>query len=204
MTIAIRSLRRAALGAALAALAVPAVAGGLAAPVVEAPVMAPAPVAGPVTGSDWNGGWVGLDLGAGRSSAAGQKHNGSVYGVRGGYDYDLGQWVVGGALSWDKTNLDLGASPDKLKDVARLTVRAGADLGQTLVYAKVGAARASADIGGQSLHDNGWTAGIGADYRLNDRWTVGGELSTDHFNNFGGTATDVNATTASVNFGLHF
>lgn len=204
MMIPATSIRSAGLGVVLAGLALPAFAGGMGAPVVEPPVMAPAPAPAPMVNGDWTGPWMGLDLGTGRSSTSGIKHNGSVYGLSGGYDYDFGQWVVGGALSWDKSNIDLGPAPGKLKDVARLSLRAGADLGPTLVYGTVGAARASADIGGQSLHDTGWTAGIGADYRLNDRWTLGGEVLTDHFKKFGGTASDVNDTTARLTVGLRF
>jgi len=199
-----RQFAKAGLVAAFAVTGLPALAGGMAAPVTEPVVAVPAPAPALVPNGDWTGGYLGADLGVARGSQAGVSHNGGVYGLRGGYDYDLGDWVVGGALSWDKTNLDVGPSGDRLKDVARLSVRAGRDLGQTLVYATAGVARASADIGGVSLHDTGWSAGIGADYRLNDRWTIGGEVLTNRFSKFGGSAADVNATTAAINLGLRF
>ena len=183
-------------------LGLPAFAGGMAAPVVEAPVIAPVDVAAP--SADWSGGWVGGKLGYGRASNGTTSDNGATYGIAGGYDWDFGQWVAGAGLDWDKTDLNLGTGTDKLKDIGRLKFRVGADLGRTLVYATAGPARASANIGGTGLHDNGWFGGIGADYALTDRWTIGGELLTNQFNNFGGTGTDLKATTASVNVGLRF
>lgn len=196
------TIGRAGLAFVVATLAAPVFAGGMAAPVIEPVVAVPAPAA--VLDGNWTGAYVGADLGGARSTQGGNSHNGSVYGLRGGYDLDLGQWVVGGALGWDKTNLGLGTGSDRLNSIARLSARVGRDLGPTLVYATAGVARATADIGGAKLHDTGWSAGIGADYRLNDRWTIGGEVLTNRFSKFGGSALDVNATTASVNLGLRF
>lgn len=182
--------------------ALPALAGGLAEPPVEAPVAAPAPIVAP--GTDWTGGWVGGHLGYGDAEAGAASGSGAVYGLGGGYDYDFGQWVAGAALEWSKTDLDLGTAGDNLDDIARLKFRVGADLGRTLVYATAGPARAGATVGGISDHDNGWFGGIGADWLLNDRWTVGGEILTNQFDDFGGTGTDLEATTATVNVGLRF
>jgi len=186
-----------------AGLAAPAFAGGMAAPKMEPPVaVAPVPVA--PAGTDWTGGWIGADLGYGHAKAGtGNSGHGAVYGLSGGYDYDFGKWVAGVGLDWDKTNIGLNGS-DKLKDVARLKFRAGADLGNTLVYLTAGPERASATVGGVSAHDNGWFGGIGATYALNDQWTVGGELLANRFNNFNGTSTDLKATTATVNVGFRF
>lgn len=187
---------------ALAAFSAPALAGGLAQPVVEAPVAAPAPVVHSPDGN-WTGGHAGLSLGYARGDAGGSSGNHGTYGVNGGYDWDFGQWVAGAALDWNKTDVGLGGS-DKLKDIARLKLRAGADLGRTLVYVTAGPARASATVGGVSGHDNGWFAGVGADYQLNDRWTVGGEVLENKFNNFNSTGNDLKATTAAVNVGFRF
>lgn len=184
----------------------PLFAGGLAEPAPEPTVVAPVVQAAP--SADWTGGWVGARLGYGDASAdstlGSVDGNGATYGLSGGYDWDFGGWVAGVGLDWDKTNLDLGTTGDTLDDIARLKLRAGADLGRTLVYATAGAARASGDIGGVGYHDNGWFGGIGADYALTDRWTVGGEVLTNRFDNFGNTGTDIDATTASVNLGFRF
>lgn len=194
---------KSAFGATLAAmLAVPAFAGGLTDPVVEAPVAAP--VAPIVTGTDWTGGYVGAQLGYADVSATGLDGDGAIYGIRGGYDYDFGNWVLGGRLDYDAADIDLGAGAGSLDSVARLGVRAGADLGRTLIYGIAGGARAEADVGGTDLSDNGWFAGIGADYALTDQWTVGGEILSHQFDDFDNSGVDVDATTAAINVGFRF
>jgi outer membrane immunogenic protein len=187
----------------VAGMAIPALAGGITTPTVEAPVTEPVPVV-QRGGADWTGGWIGGHLGYGDVDAGANGDDGVIYGLGGGYDYDFGSWVAGVGLDWTETDIDLGTGTDQLNDIARLKFRVGADLGRTLVYATAGPARASADIGGVSGHDNGWFGGIGADYALTDQWTVGGELLTNQFDDFNNTGTDIRATTATVNVGFRF
>lgn len=182
--------------------AAPAFAGGLTEPLPETPVAAPVVVEQP--GLDWTGGWVGARLGYGDVSAGADDGNGMIYGLAAGYDWDFGQWVAGAGVDWEKADIDIGTGGDALDSITRLKLRAGADLGRTLVYATAGPAWADATVGGASQDDNGWFAGIGADYALTERWTVGGELLTNQFDDFGGTGTDLEATTATVNVGLRF
>ena len=197
-----RTLTKTGLGALLGGLiAVPALAGGLSAPVAEPPVMAP--VAPVMQGMDWTGGYVGANLGYGRGAAGAASDNGTIYGLRGGYDWDLGNWVVGAGVDWDKTDINFAGS-DKIDSIGRLKLKAGADLGKAQIYATGGAARAEATIGGTGHSDNGWFAGVGAEYALSNQWTVGGEVLTNRFDNFANTGTDVDATTASVNVGFRF
>lgn len=183
------------------ALMTPAMAGGLTSPAPEPTVTAPVAYQSP--SGDWNGGWAALNLGYGHAGAGGASGNGAIYGASGGYDWDLGQWVVGAGVGWDKTNIGLGGG-NGIDDIARLKFRVGSDLGQTLVYATAGAARANATVGGTSGRDTGWFGGIGADYQMAGGWTVGGELLTNRFNNFNGGGTDLRATTATINVGFRF
>ena len=195
-------LTKTALGVAFAgAMALPAFAGGLTEPVAEAPIAAPPPV---IVGTDWTGGYVGGQLGFGDVSATGLDGDGALYGLRAGYDWDFGNWVLGAGVDYDWADIELGGGPDTLDSVARLKLRAGADLGRVLVYGTAGGARAEADIGGASLSDNGWFAGVGAEYLLNDRWSVGGEILTHQFDDFDNSGVDVDATTASLNVGFRF
>ncbi|SPH17740.1 hypothetical protein DEA8626_01267 [Defluviimonas aquaemixtae] len=197
------TLTKAAFAAALAgSTAAPAFAAGLGEPAPEPIVAAPVIPVAPST--DWTGGYVGAQIGYGDVSAPGLDGDGVLYGVRGGYDWDFGGWVLGAGVDYDFADIDLGGGPDNLESVARLKLRVGADLGQTLLYATAGAARAEAEIGGVSRSDNGWFAGIGADYMLNQRWTVGGEILTHQFDDFDGSGIDVDATTASVNASFRF
>ncbi|MCV2870560.1 porin family protein [Defluviimonas sp. WL0002] len=194
-----RKLAYVALAASVAAAA-PAFAGGLSEPVSEPVIQPVVPMA---TGADWTGAYVTGRLGYGDVSDP-SDGNGMTYGIGGGYDWDLGDWVVGVAGNYDATDIDLDATGDSVDSIARLGVRAGRDFGNTLVYATAGAARADATIGGADLSDNGWYAGIGMDYALTDRMTVGGEILTNRFNDFDGTGSDLRATTAAVNLGFRF
>lgn len=188
------------------AMAAPALAGGYVAPVGETPVAAPvaAPVATAVPNGEWTGPWLGAQIGYGDASAGALDGDGAIYGVRGGYDWDFGQWVLGAGIDWDKTDIDLGNAGDNLDSIARLGLRAGYDLGRTLLYVRGGIAQADADIGGVSRDDTGWFAGIGAEYRINDRWSVGGEVLQNQFDDFDNTGTDLDATTAAVTVGFRF
>lgn len=204
MKVAGRGLTILALASAIGATAaVPVMAGGLSAPVMEAPIVAPAPAPARMDG-DWTGGYVGGALSYGRASAGTPDGNGALYGVRAGYDYDFGKFVLGGGLSYDKADIDLSGGAGSLDDVARLHVRAGADLGNTLVYATAGAARASATLGGVSADDTGYFGGVGAEYKFRPNMSVGGEILAHRFGDFNGSATDVKATTAGVNINFRF
>lgn len=198
-----KHLSKSALGLALgAALAAPAFAGGYAEPVVEAPVAAPVVAAAP--NGDWTGGWIGGQVGFGDASAGALDGDGAIYGLRGGYDWDFGQWVLGAGLDWDKADIDLGTAGDNLDSIARLGLRAGYDMGRTLVYVRGGVAQAKADLGGVSRDDTGWFAGVGAEYALNNRWTVGGEVLRNQFDDFDNTGTELDATTAALTVGFRF
>ncbi len=184
------------------AMALPAVAGGYNPPVVEAPVAAPvvAPVSSP--DGDWTGGYVAGQLGWGHSKFGGLDNDSAVYGLRGGYDYDFGKFVLGANLDWNKVDADLGA--DTVNDIARLGLRAGYDMGRTLVYVAAGAARANVDTPTGSVDEDGFYAGVGMDYAINDRWTVGGEILQNRFTDFNGTNSTLSTTTAGLNVGFRF
>jgi len=193
---------KALLGASLAALmAAPAFAGGLSQPVMEPAPIAPVTYAAP--SQDWTGGYVGAQLGYADGKYGAAKGNHGTYGLRAGYDWDFGNWVAGAGVDWDKTDLGLGGT-DKIDSIARLKLRAGADLGKTLVYVTAGPAQAKANIGGASHTDTGWFAGVGADYAINQKWTVGAEILQNEFNDFANLGTTASATTAAVNVGFRF
>ena len=191
----------------LTALCAPAFAGGPT-EVIPDPVIAPAPVPAPVnTGGEWGGFYAGAGLGYGDvgSSTDTLDGNGILGGVQAGYRYDFGTAVVGGELEYDITDIALGAAgTDKLNSVARLKAMAGADLGRFLVYGTAGYAYADADVGAASLSDDGWFAGLGADYALSDRLSVGAEVLTHKFDDFDASGVDLDATTAKARINLRF
>jgi opacity protein-like surface antigen len=193
----------AALAAALAPLAgAPALAGGLSEP-APAPMVEPAPVPVVAPSGDWGGGYAGVQLGYGDVSGDLDGYGG-LYGVHAGYNWDLGAWVLGAELDYDAADLEIAGGPDSIDAVARLKLRAGYDAGPALLYATAGPARADATVGGASLDDSGWFAGLGVDYGLTQQWTVGAEVLAHQFDDFAATGLNVDATTATLRASFRF
>ncbi len=191
---------------ATAALTAPAFAGGPVA-VAEEPAIVPAAEPYVAPGLDWSGAYVGGQLGYGDvdSNGAGLDGNGWLGGVHAGYRWDLGSWVAGTELSWDKASIDLGdVAGDELDSVAALKLTAGREIGNSLVYGALGMAQANATVGGADLSDTGLVYGLGFDYAVNDRWTVGGEVLQHNFDDFDGSGVDVDATTVKAKVALQF
>lgn len=187
-------------------LTAPAFAGGLTGPVTEPEIIAAAPMV-MAPSMDWTGAYVGAQLGYADvdSNGGGLDGNGELYGLHAGYRWDFGGYVAGAEIDWDKANIDLGAvAGDTLDDVARLKFMAGADLGRSLVYGTLGAARASATVGGVDLSDTGYFVGAGMDFAVSNNWTVGGELMQHRFKDFDGSGVDLDATTVKAKVALRF
>lgn len=190
--------------AAATLIGAPAFAGGLNDVVTEPTI---APVAAPVAydaGGDWGGAYVGAQLGYGDidSNGGGLDGNGTIGGVHAGYRADYGKFVAGAEIDYDVADIDLGATGDSLDNVARLKLLGGLDLGRSLIYATAGAAYAEANVGGTDLSDKGYFAGVGMDYQVSDRFTVGGEYLMHKFDDFDGSGVDLDADTlkAKVSF----
>ncbi|MGP3696379.1 outer membrane protein [Rhodobacter sp. NSM] len=186
-------------------LAAPAFAGGPAMvapePVVE-PVPAPVVVA-PVT--DWSGFYVGGQLGYGDidTDIDGYDGNGAIGGVHAGYRYDFGRAVVGAELAYDISNIDIGEAGDELDNLTTLKLMAGGKIGKGLLYATAGGSWADvkSDAGDP---DDGYVYGIGYDYMLNDRWSVGAELLRHTWDSFNDADIDADATTLQAKVGFRF
>lgn len=174
-------------------------AGSLQDPVVETPVIAPAPVA--VSG-EWTGFYTGLQLGyADIDGDGGLEGDDNTYGFHAGYDYDFGDFVLGGELDYDQADIDLNAGAASIDSVARLKLKGGYDLGNTLIYATAGVARADTSVGDET----GPFAGLGISYKVTDRYTVGAEILEHRFDDVGGIAgNDVDATTITLRGSLRF
>lgn len=188
------------------ALTAPAFAGGPVA-VAEEPMIAPVAEAYVAAGPDWSGAYVGGQLGYGDvdSSTGTLDGYGWLGGVHAGYRWDLGNWVAGTELTWDKTDIDLGGAGDQLDSVAALKLTAGREIGNSLVYGALGIAQANATSAtGADLSDTGLVYGIGFDYAVNERWTVGGEVLEHNFDDFDSTTVDLDATTIKAKVSLQF
>ncbi|MBM3604065.1 MAG: porin family protein [Alphaproteobacteria bacterium] len=156
-------------------------AGGYVAPVVEP---APAPVVAPVTpASDWSGFYAGLQYGQGSgdlSLTGGEvSEDFDAYGIHAGYNRDFGRFVLGGDLDYNRLDID---NVDDKGDMLRLRARAGYDAGRFLPYVSLGAARVKADLGGDlDLSETAVTYGIGADFKVTERFTLGAEYTRQDF-----------------------
>ncbi|NBE08515.1 outer membrane protein [Paragemmobacter ruber] len=186
---------------AAAALAVfgaaPALAGGPTEAYVEPTVApAPAPVAAP--SADWSGFYAGGQLGYGDVGGV-VEGSGFTSGLIAGYRADFGQFVAGVEANYDWTDIDLAGGAATLDNVARLKLIGGYDLGPALVYGTVAAARAESSLGS----DDGYAYGVGMDYAVTDRVTVGAELLEHKFDNYLGVG-DVDATTFNTRVGFRF
>ena len=183
------------------AATVPAFAGG---PVAVMPTPAPmvAPMVMMAPSVDWTGFYVGAALGYGNAATTSGGSD-MLYGVRAGYDMDMGNWVLGGTASYDMTSMQyLG---NTVNSVGRVGARLGWDGGKVLPYVTGGAAWAmqTAAVGGDST-EMGWFAGAGAEYQLNSKWTVGGELLTSRFSDNLGSTDQLNIMTVGLNVNYRF
>jgi len=161
-----------------------AAAGGYTAPVVEAPV---APVVVEAAGTDWTGFYAGLQYGQGDLSAPGfASQDFDAFGVHAGYLRDFGRYVAGAELDYNNVEPDLAGAADG--DLWRLRGRLGYDLGRFLPYVTLGLARFEV----ANTSESGMTYGIGADYLVTDRISLGLEYSRSTFDDVTG-ATGVDA-----------
>lgn len=158
--------------AAMSLMAGTAFAGGLVDPVVEPVIVAPV---APIAVSDWSGFYAGLQFGQGEASysISDATIDFDAYGLHAGYLFDFGQFVAGAELDYNELDADLGEPADLL----RLRGRLGYDLGRFLPYATLGAARMSS--GG--LSETGVTYGLGADFKVTERISLGAEYSRNRF-----------------------
>jgi opacity protein-like surface antigen len=185
--------------------------------VAPTPAPAPAPIVAPVAplGTDWTGAYGGIQLEYGDvttdDTAAGLgdlEGDGALYGVFGGYRYDLGNVVVGAELDLNFADIALedssGAEVGTLESVHRLGGEIGYDAGPALFYGTAGVAQASAEISGSDFDDTGYFFGAGMDYMLTEQVTVGAEVLQHEFDDFDGTGQDISATTFGINAAFRF
>ncbi|CUH80493.1 outer membrane protein [Tropicibacter naphthalenivorans] len=189
-------MKRFVLAAAAALTATGAYAGDLSPAQPEAPVVVatPAPVS---FGGDWTGAYGGLSYGNLSAQSAGASDNDYAFGGHVGYDYDFGDWVVGGEYEYQDGG-DVNIAGVDVDNVQRLKLRGGYDLGQALIYGTVGAARIDTSIG----DDTGAVGGVGLEYKVTDNFTIGGEVLAHDFNDLGGA--DAEAQTFNMRASFRF
>ncbi len=196
-----RALMTSSISAALMLGATMATAGNMAEPIIQD---APAPIPAPVVASnDWTGFYAGGSLGYADVTEEGGAFDsdGTTYGLHAGYDYDFGSFVMGGEL--EISGFDVTDGGIDVDSVARAKLRAGYDAGNVLPYLAAGVAQLNTG-GGLEADDTGVFYGAGVDYMLSDSIRVGGEVLQHEFDEYDGTALNLDATTASVRVSFQF
>lgn len=152
---------------------------------------------------DWTGGYVGLGFGYGDVDVSGGVPGGDdyTYGIHAGYDYDFGDWVVGGELEYDWMDIDIANGAVTLDNVARLKVKVGYDFGPAMSYLIAGSAKAYTSGAGD---DSGYLYGIGAAYAFTPQWMLSAEYLRHEFSNFDSSGLDVDADTVNLRASFRF
>ena len=156
-------------------------AGGYSAPVANPEPIVVAPIVVEDT-SDWTGFYAGAQYGKGNFKLslgdAEDENDMDAYGLHGGYLRDFGKFVLGGELDYNKLDID---NVDDKGDLTRLRAKAGYDMGRFMPYVTLGVAKLSIDSGAYDISETDVTYGIGGDFKVTDKFTVGAEYSKQDF-----------------------
>lgn len=152
---------------------------------------------------DWTAGYAGLGVGYGDVDLSAGLPGGdnTTFGIHGGYDYDMGDWVIGSELEYGRVNIDVANGSGTIDNVLSLKVKFGYDFGSALGYALVGGSRAYTDNLG---NDTGGLYGLGLAYQVNPQWMVSGEYIRNYYDNFNNSGIDVDADTFNVRASFRF
>jgi outer membrane immunogenic protein len=201
----------------LSLVSAPAFAGALIfdpAPVEPTPVAQPAPVTplatwtGPYAGAQAGWGWLDSDVDT-LAGPVSPSDNAVVGGLHAGYDWQFDNgFVLGGEASYDRANTagTSGTATVELDNVVRLTARGGFGFGDSLIYARGGAAWLDGDVtvdGTTSgASDWGWVAGGGFEQRITPTMSAGIEALYHEASSFG--AADADLTTVQARLSWRF
>jgi outer membrane immunogenic protein len=142
--------------------------------------------------------------------------NGFMLGIEGDYDFASLSDDGDSGSGFFATHVDLDVD-----QLASVRARLGVAMGRWLPFATVGWGWAHAERsvfnaflpgsgGSDSNWHNGWTAGAGLEYAINEHWSLKGEyrymdLSTENYSvpTIGGGGTDVDLNIQTVQFGIN-
>ncbi|WP_281982090.1 outer membrane protein [Thalassorhabdomicrobium marinisediminis] len=196
-------IRTTLLASGLALASTAAFAGNLSAPVVVAPVAPVAPVVVPT--ADWTGFYAGAQYVTGDANLDDGFGDFDLdldgYGVHAGYLYDMGSFVLGGELDYDKLTVDVFGT-DADADVLRAKAIAGYDLGSFMPYLTAGVAKIDVEDGG--AEDTAKFYGIGGAFQATDMFRVGVEALRHQQDDFDNSGFDVEIDTISLRASFTF
>lgn len=141
---------------------------------------APAPAAVAPVAYNWVGPYIGVNLGYqwGDVSGVATEPSGVLGGVQAGYNWQSGQFVFGGEADIQITGADDTAAPFKFSNPwwGSVRGRGGLAWNSFLFYATAGLAfgEVEGQLGGltETKTQLGWTAGLGTEVALNQRWSA--------------------------------
>jgi len=132
--------------------------------------------------------------------------DGHLYGIFVGYRVDYGNIVFGTEFDYMAGSLDSDTPGiDSIDSVMRATLELGVDTGNSFIYGTAGVHGTTVDTT-IAMDDMDWgpVYGIGMDYRLTERMTVGAELLQHEVDDFSGSGADLSFTTLGLNVGFQF
>jgi outer membrane immunogenic protein len=185
---------------AIAALGTAASAGSLDVTPVEPTPVTPVEVVPVAPVGTWTGGYAGLSLGGAQASSGGSEETGLIYGLHGGSDYQFGNGIVLGGEAEFQGNDDLSVNGFDVDNVSRAKARMGYDLGPALVYGTAGVSKVNTSIGEATSP----VYGLGMEYKVTDRFSVGAEYLNEDFENLGSTETDLQQDSISLRGNFRF
>jgi outer membrane immunogenic protein len=169
---------------------------------------------------DWSGFYLGAHAGLGWSDG----ESGVIGGGQVGFNYQVGQWVLGVEGEFAGTSINesatvvfpgvgVASAEASLDWISTLAFRAGWAADRWLVYGKFGAAwvgwsaeGAGAIFGGPavsvSIDDtaSGWVFGLGTEYAFNGNWSAKLEYNMLDFGSDFGTDATLHVFKAGVNY----
>lgn len=164
--------------------------------------------------TNWDGPYVGAQLGYGWGTASAPGHtatlSGLLVGGQAGYNFHLSDGVVAGIegdLAWNNEQGTFSSSTttERINWDASVRGRLGLDLGQVMPYAEAGVAFANATGGAYTANHTGWTVGAGAEFMLATNLSANVEYRYSDYGTqtYGGT-TAVSLTDSTVRVGLNY
>ena len=160
--------------------------------------------------TNWTGFYAGVQLGAGSTQFSfdgvdGFKSDTRHVGLHLGYLYDFGSFVLGGELDKDWQGYDDDADDDTVH-LLRLKARMGYDAGKFMPYLTAGVVQLKdkvRDSGftNEDLEENGTFLGIGAEYKVSDRFRVGGEYLQHKFEDIASGADQIGVEVGDLEAG---
>jgi outer membrane immunogenic protein len=172
------------------------------------------PAVPPYPTYNWVGPYIGVNLGYqwGSATNSGASPSGLMGGVQGGFNWQLGQYVLGVESDLQLSNADDMFAAWKFSNPWFGTIRGrvGYTMNNVMLYATFGLAYGGGTIetGGGLSESNthvGWAAGGGMEVGLTPNWSAKAEylfvdLSNQHYVLFGNTGFESNLLRLGVNY----